>query len=136
MDLLRESINKSKKWDYERDFFENDKLLYTINNGIIKWFEIEPNVFSYSEIIFNKKGKTSTNFKFIFEGVKYKVYKDNGDLFYVSSHNNKAKTVIENKMYDISFNLIKNNNFLMKINIYDTEFPNNYYMTIKTRYSF
>jgi hypothetical protein len=135
MNLLRESINKSKKWKYNRDFFQNNKLLYTIKEGLIKWHEIEPDVFLYSEIIFNNKRKTITNFKFVFKGKTYKVYKDNGDLFYVSSNNNKAKNIIEDKMYDISFDLIKNNNFLMKINVYDNKIPN-VIITVKTNYLF
>ena len=57
MNLLRESINKSTKWNFEREYFSNNKLTYTIKNGIIKWYFIEPNIYWCSEIIYNGKNE-------------------------------------------------------------------------------
>lgn len=134
MEHIRELINKSKKWKFKRRIFYDNKLYGSVNGGVLIWTEKENNIFLYEESgILNLPDCTSKfaqTFHFIFNGNQYKVYRNNGILFYESNANSKVTYISDNDLTtEIEVKYI-NNIITMKVEAKGT----NKFNTIITNY--
>ena len=135
MNYIRDSIDLSKKWKFNRQIFYQDKLIRTIKDGIIEWFEVEPNVFSHTEKgefkLNNQIEKFKKIYKFVFSKDKsYKVYKCNNRLFYTSNSKNKKITIDNDTIFVIEF--LKTDKQKLQLTI--TSNSNDYKVKVITEY--
>ena len=114
MEHIRESINKSKKWKFDRRIIHNNKYICKMENGLVSWEKINDNKFNYLEkgklnfVSESKKLDFQTNLVFVFNKNKYSVFKENGDLFYKSNSKNKSVNYLYGKKYVIEVKKVNN----------------------------
>ena len=125
MNQIRNFIEKSKIWKFDRRTFIDNKLQGFINQGTIEWHQEGDNNYIYhetGELIINNK---SVNFDyallFKFSGNDYQVFTSGNKLLYKSNINNKAYNKIDDFNIEVELKVIDDNKITFKFDKYNNE---------------